>query len=50
VAMDAGDNATKELLEEILKDEDSHVDQIEEKMDQIKQMGIQNFLAIQASE
>jgi len=50
VAMDAGDNVTKELLETILKDEDSHVDQIEEKMDQIKQMGIQNFLALQASE
>lgn len=50
VAMRAGDNATKELLESILKDEDGHVNQIEEKMDQIKQMGIQNFLALQAGE
>lgn len=50
VAMEAGDNATKEMLEAILKDEDGHVNQIEEKMDQIKQMGIQNFLAIQAGE
>jgi len=50
VAMEAGDNATKDMLESILKDEDGHVDQIEEKIDQIKQMGIQNFLAIQAGE
>ena len=49
-AMDAGDNATKELLEGILKDEDEHVNSIEEKLDQIQQMGIQNFLSIQASE
>lgn len=50
VAMDAGDNATKDILEAILKDEDGHVDQIEEKLDQISQMGIQNFLAIQAGD
>ncbi len=50
VAVAAGDNATKEILESILKDEDGHVNQIEEKMDQIKQMGIQNFLALQAGE
>ena len=50
VAMDAGDNATKEILEAILKDEDGHVNQIEEKLDQIEQMGVQNFLAIQAGE
>ena len=50
VAMDAGDNATKDILESILKDEDGHVDQIEEKLDQIKQMGAQNFLAINAGD
>jgi len=50
VAMDVGDNATKETLEGILKDEDSHVDEIEAKLDQVAQMGIQNFLAIQAGE
>ena len=49
-ARDVGDNATGKLLEEILKDEDSHVNEIEEKLDQIKQMGIQNFLATQAGE
>jgi len=50
VTMDACDNATKEILELILKDEDGHVNQIEEKLDQIKQMGVQNFLALQAGE
>ena len=50
LAADAGDNATKDILEEILNDEDGHVNEIEEQLDQIKQMGVQNFLAIQAGE
>ena len=48
LAADVGDNATREILEGILKDEDDHVNEIEEKLDQIKQMGVQHFLAIQA--
>ena len=48
VAVDVADNATKEMLDGILKDEDAHVNEIEEKLDQISQMGIQNFLATQA--
>ena len=50
LATDVGDNATREILEGILRDEDSHVNEIEEKLDQIKQMGVQHFLAIQAGE
>jgi len=50
LATDVGDNATKEILEGILKDEDGHVNEIEEKLDQIQQMGIQHFLSIQAGE
>jgi bacterioferritin len=50
LAADVGDNATREILEGILKDEDDHVNEIEEKLDQIKQMGVQHFLAIQAGE
>jgi bacterioferritin len=50
LAMDVGDNATREILEGILKDEDRHVNEIEEKLDQIKQMGVQHFLAIQVGE
>ncbi len=50
LAADVGDNATKEILEDILKDEDGHVNEIEEKLDQLKQMGVPQFLAIQAGE
>jgi bacterioferritin len=50
LATEVGDNATREILEGILKDEDGHVNEIEEKLDQIKQMGVQHFLAIQAGE
>jgi bacterioferritin len=42
-----GDNATKELLDHILLDEDRHIDQIEEKQDQMKQMGVGIFLSTQ---
>lgn len=41
------DNATREMLEDILKDEDRHIDHIEERQDQIAQMGVQNFLSEQ---
>jgi len=50
VAREVGDNATAEMLEGILKDEDNHINEIEEKLDQIKQMGVQNFLATQVGE
>jgi bacterioferritin len=49
-AVAAKDNATREILEEILKDEDRHIDQIEERQDQISQMGIQNFLSEQTED
>ncbi len=41
------DNGTEELLEEILKDEEEHIDWIEAQLDQIKQMGIKNYLTEQ---
>ncbi len=44
---EAGDNATKAVLEGILKDEDDHIDGIEELQDQIEQMSIQLFLTTQ---
>ena len=43
----AKDYATREILEDILKDEDSHIDSIEAVQDQITQMGIQIFLSTQ---
>ena len=47
LATEVGDYATREILEAILADEDSHVNAIEEKLDQITQMGIQLFLSTQ---
>ena len=47
VAFELNDNGTKELLDEILKDEERHIDLIEGQLDQIKQMGIENYLAEQ---
>jgi bacterioferritin len=41
------DYATREVLEQILKDEDGHVDEIEAIQDQIGQMGLPVFLSIQ---
>ena len=41
------DYATREILEAILKDEDGHIDDIEEIQDQIQQMGLQIFLTTQ---
>jgi len=38
------DNGTKELLDSILKDEESHLDYIEEQLDQIEQMGLEHYL------
>ncbi len=41
------DYATREILEGILRDEDGHVNGIEEIQDQIAQMGLQLFLTTQ---
>jgi len=45
LATDVGDNATKEILDGILGDEDKHVDEIEEQRDQIEQMGTAIYLS-----
>jgi bacterioferritin len=46
-SVQAGDNATRELLEGILVEEDRHIDGIEENLDQIVQMGLPSFLSAQ---
>jgi bacterioferritin len=47
LAVEIGDNGTRELFESILTDEEDHIDWIEAQLDQIKQMGIQNYLVEQ---
>lgn len=47
LAVEVGDNGTKTMLEEILKDEEGHIDWLEEQFNQIEQMGIQCYLAEQ---
>lgn len=48
LAGEVNDFATREVLESILQDEDKHIDEIEETLDQIKQMGLPIFLATKA--
>lgn len=50
LAGEVKDFATREVLESILKDEDKHIDEIEELQDQISQMSIQIFLTTQVKE
>jgi bacterioferritin len=47
VAGEVADFATREVLEEILTDEDRHIDKIEELQDQIRHMNIGVFLSTQ---
>ncbi|OJX37930.1 MAG: bacterioferritin [Chloroflexi bacterium 44-23] len=49
LSMELGDNGTRELFDAILVDEEAHIDQLEEQLDQIQQVGIQNFLLGQMS-
>ncbi len=50
LADEVGDAATRMVLEAILRDEDAHIDWLEAQADQIKQMGIENYLATQVRE
>ena len=45
LAAEVGDNATRDVLKEILMDEDAHVDELEELQDQMDQMSLEIFLS-----
>jgi len=47
LAAEVGDNGTRELLEDILQDEEAHIDWLEAQLDQIKQLGLPTYLAEQ---
>jgi bacterioferritin len=47
VARTHADNGTRALLEAILKDEEEHVDWLEAQLHQIKEIGVENYLAQQ---
>ena len=46
----AGDNATADLLKELLKDEEEHVDFLETQLSLIKEVGLENYLMEQMGE
>jgi bacterioferritin len=49
LAGEVGDFATRDLLQNILNDEDQHIDSIEELTDQVNQMTLQVFLSTQTA-
>jgi bacterioferritin len=50
LAAELGDTGSRELLEHILVEEEEHIDWIEAQLDQIKQMGVANYLSEQVDE
>jgi len=47
LSRDAGDNASRELFERLLKDEEAHVDWLEAQLHQIKEIGYERYLSQQ---
>ncbi|AJE03207.1 bacterioferritin [Geobacter pickeringii] len=47
LAVEVGDNGTRELLESILREEEGHIDLLEAQLDQLKQMGVPSYLSEQ---
>jgi bacterioferritin len=47
LARDESDNASRDLFERLLKDEEAHVDWLEAQLHQIKELGYERFLSQQ---
>jgi bacterioferritin len=50
LCLELGDNGSRELVEDNLEDEEEHLDWLEAQLDQINQMGLQNYLLGQLAE
>ena len=50
IAREEGDNASRELFEKLLADEEMHVDWLEAQVHQIKEMGYERYLSQQVRE
>jgi bacterioferritin len=50
LARQEGDNASRELFERLLKDEEAHVDWLEAQLHQISEIGYERYLSQQMSE
>jgi bacterioferritin len=50
IARDEHDNASRELFEQLLKDEEDHVDWLEAQLYQIKEIGYERYLSQQIKE
>ncbi len=50
VSREEGDNASRELFERLLKDEEAHVDWLEAQLHQIKELGYERYLSQQIRE
>jgi bacterioferritin len=50
LATEAADNASRELFERLLKDEENHVDWLEAQLHQIKELGYERYLSQQIRE
>lgn len=48
LCLELSDNGSRELIDANLKDEEDHLDWLEAQLDQINQMGLQNYLLAQA--
>lgn len=50
LCLELGDNGSRELIEDNLEDEEEHLDWLETQLDQVNQMGLQNYLLAQVKE
>ncbi|HVN19989.1 MAG TPA: bacterioferritin [Dongiaceae bacterium] len=50
IATKEGDNGSRDLLVELLKDEEDHVDFLEAQLHQIKELGYERYLTMQMGE